>query len=69
DSPIPETFWPEMYSHANFLHNISPSSSLNGKTPWEAYHGTKPDVSNLRAFWSNVYILMTPIDRKKLDPH
>jgi hypothetical protein len=33
-----------------FILNFSPTKSLEGMTPFEAWHGWKPDVSFLRTF-------------------
>jgi len=34
------------------------TKALTGKTPYEAWHGRKPDVSHLRKFGSPVYVLL-----------
>lgn len=68
NSPVPENLWADLYAHTNHIRNISPSTRLQNKTPWEAYHGTKPDVSNLRPFYCDVYVLSSTVNRKKLDP-
>jgi hypothetical protein len=44
------TFWGEAVSMAVFILNRSPTKSLKGKTPFEAWHGRKLDVSFLRTF-------------------
>ena len=33
-----------------FIHNRVPTKALKGKTPFEAWHGRKPNVSFLRTF-------------------
>ena len=54
---IPPNLWVEVYEHANYLRNISPTkSNKNGKTPWQALYRKKADVSNLRPFWEPVII-------------
>ncbi|THG94299.1 hypothetical protein EW145_g8166 [Phellinidium pouzarii] len=65
---IPDSLWPELYAHANYLRNLSPSSRLKGLTPFEAYYGKKPNVSNLRPFWASLYIHVPDQQRLKLDP-
>lgn len=37
-------------------------------TPFEIWHGKKPDISNLRVFGSPAYVLIPDAERKKLDP-
>jgi hypothetical protein len=33
-----------------YILNRSPTKALNGRTPYEAWHGRKPAVSHLRVF-------------------
>jgi hypothetical protein len=47
---VPATFWGEAVSMAVFILNRSLTKSLKGMTPFEAWHGRKPDVSFLRTF-------------------
>ncbi|CAN6310868.1 unnamed protein product [Urochloa humidicola] len=47
---MPAAFWGEAVSTAVFILNRAPTKSLKGKTPFEAWHGYKPDVSFLRTF-------------------
>jgi hypothetical protein len=35
---------------AVYILNRSPTKALNGRTPYEAWHGRKPTVSHLRVF-------------------
>jgi hypothetical protein len=35
---------------AVYILNCSPTKALNGRTPYEAWHGRKPTVSHLRVF-------------------
>lgn len=51
DGKMPEHFWAEAVSTAVYLRNRSPTSALAGKTPYEEYHGEKPNVCNFRVFW------------------
>lgn len=45
EAELPETLWGEAIRTAMFLVNRSPSSAVKGKTPYELWYGTKPDVS------------------------
>ncbi|KAK8452765.1 hypothetical protein SEVIR_5G164650v4 [Setaria viridis] len=47
---LPAAFWGEMVSTVVFILNRSPTKSLKGTTPFEAWHGRKPNVSFLRTF-------------------
>jgi hypothetical protein len=43
-------FWGETMVTAVYILNRSPTKALNGRTPYEAWHGCKPAVSHLRVF-------------------
>jgi hypothetical protein len=43
-------FWGEAVVTAIYIFNRSPTKALNGRTPYEAWHGRKPAVSHLRVF-------------------
>ena len=43
--------WAEAKNISAYIQNRVPHSSMKGKTPFEAYFGHKPDVSNFRVFW------------------
>ncbi|WVZ90673.1 LOW QUALITY PROTEIN: hypothetical protein U9M48_036955 [Paspalum notatum var. saurae] len=43
-------FWGEAVVTAVYILNHSPTKALNGMTPYEAWHGCKPAVSQLRVF-------------------
>jgi hypothetical protein len=47
---MPAVFWGEAVVTAVYILNCSPSKALNGRTPYEAWHGRKPAVSHLRVF-------------------
>jgi hypothetical protein len=44
--------------HAAYLRERAPVKALPGTTPYEAWHGRKPDVSHLREFGCPVYVLL-----------
>jgi hypothetical protein len=52
---LPKSTWGESLATANYLRNISPASGQE-RTPWELFHGKKPDVSHLRVYGSRVYV-------------
>jgi transposase InsO family protein len=47
---MPAVFWGEAVVTAVYILNRSPTKALNGRTPYEAWHGRKPAVSHLRVF-------------------
>ena len=55
DSQLPLSFWAEAVNTANMVRNVSPASRAGDQTPWERFHGLKPDVSRLRVFGCKVY--------------
>jgi hypothetical protein len=50
------SFWGEAL--AAFIHvwNRTPTSAVPGKTPWESFYGTKPDLSMLRVWGCVAYV-------------
>ena len=52
-----EFLWDQAVAHANYLHNRAPTWALKGSTPYEAWHGHKPNVLHLREFGCNIWIL------------
>jgi IS30 family transposase len=49
---MPAVFWGEAVVTAVYILNCSPTKALNGRTPYEVWHGRKPAVSHLRVFGS-----------------
>jgi hypothetical protein len=47
---VPATFWGEAVKTAVYLLNRAPTRSVDGMTPYEAWHGRKPAVHHLRTF-------------------
>jgi hypothetical protein len=47
---MPPVFWGEVVVTAIYILNRSPTKTLIGRTPYEAWHGRKPTVSHLRVF-------------------
>jgi hypothetical protein len=65
---IPTNFWAEAVNTAVYLHNRSPTASLDMKTPDEYWFGKKPDVWNLREFGLICFVHTPRNLRQKLDP-
>ena len=47
---VPAQFWGEAVTTAVYVLNRAPTKSLEGVTPYEAWHGKKPSVGHLRVF-------------------
>ena len=43
---LPAMFWGKVVNTAVYILNRSPTRSLNGKTPYEAWHGERSAVLN-----------------------
>ena len=68
EKELPKKFWAEAANTAVFLLNRLPTKALNKQTPFEAWHGYKPKVSNLKVFGCICYSLVPSVKRDKLDP-
>jgi hypothetical protein len=53
---MPDKYWGEAVVTAVHLLNRSPTKSLLGKTPYEAWHGCAPSVSHLKVFGCVTYV-------------
>jgi hypothetical protein len=68
EAKLPASFWGEALQTANFLLNIALSRSVAvGKTPFELWHGRKPDYSILRVFGCRAYAHIGRDKRKSLE--
>ena len=67
-SGLPAKFWSTALLHSVYLHNRLVHSSTK-MTPYEAWYGRQPDVSNLRTFGSRVCVKAPGTRRCKLDRH
>lgn len=50
NASLPVGFWSAAVETSVYLLNRSPHSALNNKTPFEAWHGVKPNLGHLRVF-------------------
>ena len=64
---LPKEFWAEAVACAVYLSNRSPTRSVWGKTPQEAWSGRKPGISHLRVFGSIAHVHVPDERRTKLD--
>ena len=63
---MPGKFWGEAVKAAIYLLNRSPTKSLNGRTPFEAWFGRKPSVRHLRTFGCTAFAKRTGPSVNKL---
>ena len=64
---LSKSLWMEIASTVAYLKNLSPTSTLNGRTPHEAWSGKIPDLSHVRILGSIAYVHIPKENRKKLD--
>ena len=67
-SGLPPTFWAEAVNTANYIRNRSPTSKLNGRTPYEVWFGKPPDVADFKRFGCEVYVLDRSPGKGKIEP-
>jgi hypothetical protein len=60
-------FSSEAVATAVYLLNRVPTKVVNGMTPYEAWHGHRPDVHHLRTFGCVAYIKAAKPHLRKLD--
>lgn len=65
---LPLTLWAEAVNYVVYILNRALSSTCPIKTPYEAWYGKKPDLSNTRPFGSEFYTLVPNEMRRKIDP-
>ena len=66
DAQLSKRFWAEAIVMANYLRVRSPTAT-GTTTPFEAFVGDKPDISDLRVFGSIAYVHTPKEKRRKLD--
>ena len=54
----PASFWAEFNATAAYLTNLTSSSSLNGRTPYEFWTGRVPSLSHLREIGCRAFALI-----------
>ena len=67
DARLPHRFWAEALSTAVYLRNRSPTTAVEGKTPFEAWTGQKPNVGHLRVFGCAAHAHVAKNELQKLD--
>ncbi|XP_057449943.1 uncharacterized protein LOC130741148 [Lotus japonicus] len=64
---LPNKLWAEAVSSAAYILNRSPTKAVQNKTPFEAWHGRKSIVSQLKVFGCIAYSLIPSQKREKFD--
>ena len=67
DAVLSKHYWAEAISTAAYLRNRCPTKAVQGKTPFEAWHGKKPSVDHLRVFGCDAYAHLPKDERGKFD--
>ena len=63
---VPARFWGEAVATAVYLLNRSPTKSVKGMTPYQAWHEKKPTVQHLRTFGCVAHVKLTGPGQNKL---
>src|SRR5258705_12766215 len=70
ESGLPACFWGEALASYVHVGNRLPTSAIPGATtPYELWHGTKPDVSHLRVWGCTAFVHVQRDKRNSLGPH
>ena len=67
DAGLSKKYWAFAVSVAVYLKNRTPTRSVVGKTPYEAWHGRQPSLKHLRVFGCLAFVHVPKEKRKKLD--
>ncbi|OBZ74687.1 Retrovirus-related Pol polyprotein from transposon TNT 1-94 [Grifola frondosa] len=69
-SDVPDNRWDEFYLTANYLTIRTPTASLpDSRTPFEAFYGSKPDLSHLREIGCKAFVLIQNKHNPKIYEH
>jgi len=69
EANLPVQFWFHCLMAMMHVLNRSPTAALTGKTPHEAWHKKKPDVSHLRVWGCLAYVHTQKDKRKSFGSH
>jgi transposase InsO family protein len=64
---LPKDYWQYAMAAAVHITNRLPSRANDGRSPYELWTGTVPDISHLRVFGCQAYALVPKQKRQKLD--
>jgi hypothetical protein len=68
DAILGAEFWADALVYASYLYNRTYHTAI-GKTPFEAWNGTQPDLGHIRTFGSSVTVKKPGRRPTKGDPH
>ena len=66
EASLPERFWADAIATVVYILNRSPTRALTGKTPFEAWSGSQPNLAHLRRFGCATYLHIPDAQRTKL---
>ena len=69
EAQLPPSLWGEALATQIHVWNRLPTSSLKGKTPFEAWFNRKPDISHLRVWGCLAYVFVQKDKRRGLESH
>jgi hypothetical protein len=69
ESGLSSKFWGECLAALVHVWNRCPMSAVSKKTPFELWHGRKPDVSHLRIWGCTAYVHVQKDKRTALGSH
>jgi hypothetical protein len=70
DSGLPASFWGDAVLTVQYIRNRVPTSTIsNDSTPFEVFHGKKPDLFHLRVWGCQCFVAIPPELRTKGGPH
>jgi hypothetical protein len=69
EANLPASFWGECLAALVHILNRIPTASAKNATPYELWHGKKPDVSHLRVWGCTAYVHVQKDKRTSLGPH
>ena len=64
-SEAPMSLWPYAAQHATLLNNHYPHGLLNGKTPFEVWHGRAPSMARLKVWGCTGHVLLNKDQRRR----
>jgi hypothetical protein len=67
DASLPDSYWANAVEYATHIHNVAPTRALSDSTPYEAWHGNLPDVSQFQNFGCIAHVLIPENKQQKLD--
>ncbi|GBN86016.1 Retrovirus-related Pol polyprotein from transposon TNT 1-94 [Araneus ventricosus] len=67
-SKLSLSFWAEAIANANYTKNRLPSKSLQGKSPYELWHGKVPNIGYFKTFGCEAFVWNNKKNREKFEP-